>query len=72
MKELLPTQEKALCVSPSWVNHGHWIEREDGTITLTRMVMHQLQDPPKDDDWIGLELNWHPPKSEEGSEGRYL
>ena len=55
MKELLPTQERAWYLSPSWVHHGHWIEREDGTITLTRMAMHQLQDPPKDDDWIGLE-----------------
>ena len=53
--ELLPTQEKALYLSPSWVHHGHWIEREDGSIALTRMVMHRLQEPPKDQDWIGLE-----------------
>ena len=53
--ELLPTQEKALYLSPSWVHHGHWIEREDGSISLTRMVMHRLQEPPKDQDWIGLE-----------------
>ena len=54
-RELLPTQERALYIGPSWVHHGHWIQREDGTYALTRMVMHQLKDPPKDDDWIGLE-----------------
>ena len=56
----MPTQEKALYVSPSWVHHGHWIQREDGSLTLTRMVMHQLKEPPKDDDWIGLEDELNP------------
>ena len=54
-RELLPTQEKVLYLGPSWVHHGHWVEREDGSFSLTRMVMHSLVEPPKDDDWIGLE-----------------
>ena len=54
-RELQPTQEKALYIGPSWVHHGHWIQREDGTFALTRMVMHNLKEPPKDEDWIGLE-----------------
>ena len=54
-RELLPTQERALYIGPSWVHHGHWIQREDGSYALTRMVMHNLVDPPKDEDWIGLE-----------------
>ena len=54
-RELLPTQEQALYIGPSWVHHGHWIEREDGSLALTRMVMHSLVEPPKDEDWIGLE-----------------
>ena len=54
-RELLPTQERALYIGPSWVHHGHWIQREDGSHALTRMVMHKLVDPPKDEDWIGLE-----------------
>eukprot|EP00435_Cladocopium_sp_Y103_P030785 s439_g7.t1 len=51
-QELMPTQEEALYISPSWVHHGHWIQRSDGSFALTRMVMHQLTDPPKDEDWI--------------------
>ena len=54
-RELLPTQERALYLGPSWVYHGHWVEREDGSFSLTRMVMHSLVEPPKDEDWIGLE-----------------
>ena len=54
-QELLPTQEEAKYISPSWVHHGHWIQRQDGSFALTRMVMHQLTNPPTDDDWIGLE-----------------
>ena len=48
-------QEEAVYGSPSWVHHGHWIQREDGIYALTRMVMHHLKEPPKDDDWIVLE-----------------
>ena len=44
-RELLPTQETALYIGPSWAHHGHWIERQDGTLALTRMVMHQCQMP---------------------------
>ena len=54
-RELLPTQERALYIAPSWVHHGHWIQREDGSYSLTRMVMHNLVEPPKDEDSIGLE-----------------
>ena len=55
-QELLPTQEAALYLGPSWIHHGHWIERSDGSFALTRMVMHQLTEPPAQlDDWIGLE-----------------
>ena len=41
-RELLPTQERALYIGPSWVHHGHWIQREDGSYALTRMVMQNL------------------------------
>ena len=54
-KELLPTQERALYIGPSWVHHGHWIQREDGSYALTRMVMHNLVEPPTDQNWIGLD-----------------
>ena len=38
-RELEPTQETVTFLCPSWVHHGHWIERADGTQALTKMVM---------------------------------
>ena len=54
-RELEPTQEKVTYLCPSWVHHGHWIERADGTQALTKMVMQGLSEPPKLEDWIGVE-----------------
>eukprot|EP00435_Cladocopium_sp_Y103_P052037 s116_g16.t1 len=54
-KEAYANTGEALYIGPSWVHHGRWIEREDGTLALARMVMHNLTTPPKDDGWIGLE-----------------
>jgi hypothetical protein len=71
-RELLPTQEKAVYGSPSWVHHGHWIQREDGIYALTRMVMHHLKEPPKDDDWIVLEDELAPHEIQAGSGERWL
>lgn len=55
-EELLPTQEKAKYLAPSWVHHGHWVEHENGFRTLTRMVMKGLREPVQDHHWIGLEV----------------
>ena len=71
-RELLPRQEKAFYVAPSWVHHGDWIQREDGSYALTRMVMHQLKEPPKDDNWIGREDELAHMRFEEGSRERWL
>ncbi|CAL1136815.1 unnamed protein product [Cladocopium goreaui] len=54
-RELEPTQEKVTYLCPSWVHHVHWIERADGTQALTKMVMQGLSEPPKLEDWIGVE-----------------
>ena len=54
-KELEPTQEKVLYLGPSWIDHGHWIEREDGSKALTRIVITNLAEPPQDHHWIALE-----------------
>ena len=54
-EELAPTQEEALYLGPSWLNHGHYIERENGFQTLTRMVMSDLKEPPSEEHWIALE-----------------
>ena len=30
-RELEPTHEKVKYISPSWLDHGHWVWREDDT-----------------------------------------
>ena len=57
--ELEPTQEEALYVAPSWVHHGHWIERQN-ELSLVRMVMTCSAEPPEDQHWIGLEDSLNP------------
>ena len=54
-QELAPTQEEATYLGPSWLNHGHYIERENGFQTLTRMVMHGLTEVPTEEHWVALE-----------------
>ena len=54
-QELAPTQEEAIYLGPSWAHHGHYIERENGFQTLTRMVMHGLKEVPTEEHWIALE-----------------
>ena len=41
VRELLVTQEKALYIGLSWVHHGQWTERQDGTLALTRMHLQR-------------------------------
>ena len=59
-KELEPTQEKVLYLGPSWIDHGHWIEREDGSKALTRIVISNWVEPPSDQHWIALEDDMNP------------
>lgn len=59
-KELEPTQEKALYIMPSFVHHGHWVERSDGSQVVSRMVMHGLNEPPNLQTWIALEDELNP------------
>ena len=54
-QELMPTQEKAKYIAPSFIHHGHWVERSGGEQVLTKAVMHGLKEPPNDEHWIALE-----------------
>ena len=60
VQELGPTQEEATYIAPSWVHHGHWIQRQNGEITLVRMVMKGLTEPITDEHWIGIEDSLNP------------
>eukprot|EP00438_Fugacium_kawagutii_P024973 Skav217964 [mRNA] locus=scaffold3450:124613:131011:+ [translate_table: standard] len=59
-KEMEPTQERVKYVCPSWQHHGHWVERENGALVLTRVVLAGLQNPPERDHWIALEDDLSP------------
>eukprot|EP00435_Cladocopium_sp_Y103_P041836 s2179_g11.t1 len=54
-RELEPTQERVIYLAPSWLRHGHWVERPDGTQFVARMVMRKFKDPPTEEQWIGVE-----------------
>eukprot|EP00435_Cladocopium_sp_Y103_P011790 s2430_g3.t1 len=54
-RELEPTQENVLYLAPSWLRHGHWVERPDGTQYVARMVMRKFEDPPTEEQWVGVE-----------------
>ena len=58
--ELEPTQELVKYIGPSWLHHGHWIERPNGELQLTRVVMKCVNEPPQLQDWIGIEDALHP------------
>ena len=54
-QELQPTQEKAKYIAPSFIHHGHWVERSGGEQVLTKAVMCGLKEPEADEHWIALE-----------------
>ena len=54
-EDLLPIQEKVTYLAPSWLHHGHWIERADGSRALTRLTMSELHEPIQDHHWIGIQ-----------------
>ena len=51
--DLMPSQEKVRYLCPSWLNHGHWVVREDGTRVLTRSVMSHTMEPHHEGGWVG-------------------
>ena len=54
-RELEPTQERVTYLAPSWLRHGHWVERPDGSQFVARMVMSKVAQPPTEEQWIGVE-----------------
>ena len=60
--EMGPTSEKVRYLGPSWLCHGHWIEKPDGKKVLTRMVFKDLKEVPDDAHpvWVALEEDLGP------------
>lgn len=54
-KEMEPVDERVRYLTPSWVNHGHWIIREDETIALTRAVITNTKETVADEVRVALE-----------------
>lgn len=53
-KEFAPTMEKVVYLAPSWENHGHWIQREDGTKIVTRFYITKVREPVTEQTWVGV------------------
>ena len=54
-QDLEPNNEEAHYLTPSWLSHGHWVLRSDGTQALTRSVITNTTEPVTEDVWIALE-----------------
>ena len=54
-KDLDPKNEPAKYLAPSWLNHGHWVLREDGRQMLTRAFIKNTIEPVDEGVWIALE-----------------
>ena len=54
-KELEPGREVVRYLSPTWLHHGHWVLRHDGTKMLARAVFKRMTEPVDDQVWIALE-----------------
>ncbi len=59
-KDFDPKNEVVKYIAPSWLFHGHWIMREDGSKALTRAVITNTQEPVTDEVWIALEDDLNP------------
>ena len=59
-------------ISPSWLFHGHWIMRDDGTKALTRAVITRTQEPVTDEIWVALEDAFTPLDARQRIRGKTL
>ena len=59
-------------ISPSWLFHGHWIMRDDGTKALTRAVITRTQEPVTDEIWVALEDAFTPLDARQRIRGKSL
>lgn len=55
LSELEPISEEVTYIAPSWSNHGHWVRREDGTVSLTR---YTIAPAPRRERWRTCGLHW--------------
>ena len=53
--DLEPNNEEAHYLTPSWLSHGHWVLRSDGSHSLTRAVITNTVEPISEDVWLALE-----------------
>ena len=70
-REFEPSQEKVLYLCPSFVNHGHRVERADGSQVLARIALFGLKDPPAMEHWIVLEDQLSPHQERRRIRGKH-
>ena len=71
-KDFDPKNEVVKYIAPSWLFHGHWIMREDGSKALTRAVITNTQEPVTDEVWIALEDDLNPVDARQRIRGKSL
>ena len=69
-KDFDPKNEVVKYIAPSWLYHGHWIMRDDGTKALTRAVISRTQEPITDEVWIALEDAFTPMEARQRIRGK--
>ena len=67
-----PKNEVVRYIAPSWVYHGHWIMREDGSKAITRAVISRTVEPITDEVWIALEDAFNPLEARQRIRGKSL
>ena len=71
-KDFEPKNEMVRYIAPSWLFHGHWILRDDGSRALTRAVITRTQEPITDEVWIALEDALNPLDARQRIRGKSL
>ena len=55
VSEFEAVSEEVTYIAPSWANHGHWVRRADGTISLTRYTLALAHRREIENVWIALD-----------------
>ena len=71
-KDFEPKNEVVRYVAPSWLFHGHWIMKDDGTKALTRAVIARTVEPITDEVWVALEDALNPLEARQRIRGKSL
>ena len=50
-----PTMQEVSYICPSWLDHGHWTLKEDGTVAASRYTLQPAKKHETEEVWLALE-----------------